>query len=201
MEATAGGPRASSSDLAAFVAPLVAAGRVVSLAQALVKLTAPGVPDSTRAPSCGTLSLVDPDNRRPVDFEARRQKLAELKDGATAEAVLAAADDGAPKLWLTWHALQVRRRFPEAFGPEGGYEPLVAEGRRSEHVLGFLRGGRVATVVPRFPLRLAGNWQSTTVVLPEGDWKNHLTGEAVRGGAAPVTGLFQRFPVALLSLG
>ena len=57
----------------------------------------------------------------------------------------------------------------------------------------------MATVVPRFPLRLAGNWQATTLALPEGEWLNHMTGETVRGGAVAVAGLFQRFPVALLS--
>jgi (1->4)-alpha-D-glucan 1-alpha-D-glucosylmutase len=191
--------RAFVADLADFVAPLVVAGRVVSMAQALVKLTAPGVPDLYQGTELWSLALVDPDNRRPVDYEARRAALAAARDGSTPEAILAAADEGMPKLWTTWHALQVRRKFPEAFGPEGDYAPLPAEGRRADHVLAFVRGGRAATVVPRFPLRLAGNWQATTVALPDGDWLNHLTGETVRGGAVAIAALFQRFPVALLS--
>ena len=64
--------------------------------------------------------------------------------------------------------------------------------------MAFLRGGRVATVVPRFALRLGGRWESTTVSLPAGDWENRLTGERVRGGALDLGRLLQRFPVALL---
>jgi (1->4)-alpha-D-glucan 1-alpha-D-glucosylmutase len=114
---------------------------------------------------------------------------------------MAAADSGLPKLWLIQRALAIRRRFPDAFGARGEYEPLVAEGRRSEHVVAFLRGGQVATVVPRFPLRLGGNWQSTVVNLPDGAWENLLTGERVRGGAVGVAALLERFPVALLLRG
>jgi (1->4)-alpha-D-glucan 1-alpha-D-glucosylmutase len=190
--------RGFASDLADFVAPLVPAGRVVSLAQALVKTTAPGVPDIYQGCELWDLSLVDPDNRRPVDYEERRRVLALVRDQPTPEEVLAASDAGAPKLWVIWHALQLRRRNPGAF-EEGGYIPLATEGRRAEHALGYVRGDSVAVVVPRFPLRLAGNWQSSTVALPEGGWRNHLTGERVHGGAVGLAGLLQRFPVALLS--
>ena len=187
------------SDLADFVTPLVPAGRVGSLAQVLVKMTAPGVPDVYQGCELWDLSLVDPDNRRPVDYEERRRVLALVKDAPAPEEVLAASDDGAPKLWVIWSALRLRRRHAEAFGPEGDYVPLLAEGRRAGHALGYVRGDSVAVVVPRFPLRLAGNWQSTTVALPEGGWLNHLTGERVHGGAVGLAGLLQRFPVALLS--
>ena len=112
---------------------------------------------------------------------------------------MAEADAGLPKLWTIRHALRLRARLPEAFGPEGEYLPLDAEGRRAEHVVAFLRGGRVATIVPRFPLRLGGQWQGTTVTVPDGAWKNCLTGETVRGGTVAMAGLLQRFPVALLA--
>jgi (1->4)-alpha-D-glucan 1-alpha-D-glucosylmutase len=187
------------ADLSDFVAPLVAPGRIGSMAQVLVKMTAPGVPDLYQGTELWDLSLVDPDNRRPVDYAVRRRLLAEARETATPEAVLAASDSGLPKLWLIDRALDARGRFPDAFGAEGNYEPLVAEGRRSEHVVGYVRGGRVATIVPRFPLRLGGNWQSTTVDIPDGDWVNRLTGERVPGGPTGMAGLLQRFPVALLS--
>jgi (1->4)-alpha-D-glucan 1-alpha-D-glucosylmutase len=187
------------TDLADFVTPLVAPGRIGSLAQVLVKMTAPGVPDIYQGTEAWDLSLVDPDNRRPVDYEARRRLLSMARAMPTPELAMAAADSGLPKLWLIERALEARRRFPGAFGSEGAYVPLEAEGRRSECVVAFLRGGRVATIVPRFPLRLGGNWQSTTVGVPEGEWENRLTGERVRGGSVAMAGLLQRFPVALLS--
>jgi (1->4)-alpha-D-glucan 1-alpha-D-glucosylmutase len=186
------------ADLGAFVATLVAPGRVGSLAQILIKMTAPGVPDLYQGSEVWDLSLVDPDNRRPVDYEARRRLLAQVRDQPSPEAVMAAADSGLPKLWVIERALDARRRMPEAFGAEGAYEPLPGEGRRSENVVAFLRGGRVATVVPRFVLRLGGRWESTTVTLPDGSWDNRLTGERVRGGALDLGRLLQRFPVALL---
>ena len=191
--------RGFTADLADFVAPLIAPGRVGSLAQVLVKMTAPGVPDVYQGTEAWDLSLVDPDNRRPVDFAARRRLLAEARDTPSPEALMAASDSGLPKVWVIERALEARRRFPGAFGPEGTYEPLEAEGRRRDHVVAFVRGGRVATIAPRFPLRLGGNWQATTLALPDGEWLNRLTGERVRGGPVGLTALLQRFPVALLS--
>jgi (1->4)-alpha-D-glucan 1-alpha-D-glucosylmutase len=172
---------------------------VGSLAQVLVKMAAPGVPDIYQGNELWDLSLVDPDNRRPVDYETRRRLLARVRDGLAPEAVLEAADSGLPKLWTIWKALQVRQQHPEAFGPAGAYQPLAAEGRRAEHVLAFARGGRVAVVVPRFPLRLGGDWQGASVTLPAGEWKNPLTGERVSGGAVAVARVLERFPVALLA--
>jgi (1->4)-alpha-D-glucan 1-alpha-D-glucosylmutase len=134
-----------------------------------------------------------------VDYDTRRRLLAEVRRRPSPEAVMAAADSGLPKLWVTERSLDARRLLPEAFGPEGEYEPLEAEGRRSENVVGFLRGGRIATIVPRFPLRLAGDWLSTEVNLPQGEWENRLTGDRVRGGAVAMAALLKRFPVALLS--
>ena len=184
------------------MAPLVAPGRVGSLAQVLIKMTAPGVPDLYQGSELWDLSLVDPDNRRPVDYETRRRLLAAARDRPSPEAVMAAADSGLPKLWVIERALDARRRFPEAFGAEGRYEPLEVRGPPQRDTSSrSLRGGRVATVVPRFPLRLGGHWQSTTVNLPDGAWENHLTGERVRGGAVGVARLLQRFPVALLVAG
>src|SRR3954451_24718644 len=169
------------ADLEAFVAPLVAPGRINSLAQTLLKTAAPGVPDFYQGSEVWDLSLVDPDNRRPVDYELRRSLLSDLKRGMTPEEVLARMDDGLPKLWLIHQGLQLRRRSPEAFGPAGAYEPLRAAGPRAEHVMAFMRGvrgGAVAAVAPRLPLRLQGDWQGgTTLKLPPGSWRDELTGE------------------------
>jgi (1->4)-alpha-D-glucan 1-alpha-D-glucosylmutase len=188
--------QAFAADLAAFVTPLVWPGRVNSLAQTLLKLTAPGVPDIYQGCELWDLSLVDPDNRRLVDFGRRREVLAELT-GASPEVVLARADDGWPKLWLIRRALQLRARRPDAFGPSGSYTPLAARGSRSDHVVAFMRAESALTVVPRLILSLAGDWADTTLRLPRGAWRNVLTGEAAEG-SVPMAHLLGRFPVALL---
>jgi (1->4)-alpha-D-glucan 1-alpha-D-glucosylmutase len=124
------------------------------------------------------LSLVDPDNRRPVDFAERRRLLAALDGMTSAEAWLRRAE-GVPKLLVTRDALRAR--------PAGAYRPLVVVGPAAEHVVAFTRDERVSTVVPRLPLRLAraGGWRGTTVDLP-GD------------GVVAVAELFADFPVALV---
>jgi len=180
-----------------FVATLIAPGRINSLAQTLLKLSSPGVPDFYQGTEIWDLSLVDPDNRRPVDYEARRRMLADLKWGMTPEEILARMDEGLPKLWLTHQGLQLRRRLPEVFA--GTYEPLRVSGPRAEHAVAFLRGGAVAAVAPRLPLRLAGDWRGTELELPPGSWRNELTGEEIEGGALPLADLLARFPVALLT--
>lgn len=187
-----------TADLERFVAPLVEPGWITSLAQTLLKLTAPGVPDVYQGTELWDRSLVDPDNRRPVDHALRRQLLVDLARATPAE-IWARRAEGLPKLWLVKQSLALRRRRPDAFGPAGDYAPLAARGERAAHVVAFLRGGEVATVVPRFAARLGGRWHDTTVALPEGSWENELTGERVPGGDVALAELLRTFPVALLS--
>jgi (1->4)-alpha-D-glucan 1-alpha-D-glucosylmutase len=184
-------------DLEEFIGPLVAAGRINSLAQTLVKLTAPGVPDIYQGTELWDLSLVDPDNRRAVDFEQRRGLLAELS-GATPESVSSRMNDGLPKLWVIRHALHLRRARPAAFDPSGDYRPLAASGARSTHVVAFLRNGEILTLVPRWTIRLAGRWGDTEIDVPSGRWRNVLTSDPVSGGKVAVARLLSRFPVCLL---
>ncbi len=133
-------------DLVARIAP---AGRINSLAAKLVAITAPGVPDVYQGTELWDLSLVDPDNRRPVDFELAAASLADASN---------------PKQAITAEALRLRRDRPELFT---SYSPLVAEGPAADHLLAFDRGGAV-TLVTRLPLGLAakGGWGETTVTLP-----------------------------------
>ncbi len=182
-----------------FVAPLIAPGRVNSLAQTLLKLTAPGIPDVYQGTELWDLSLVDPDNRRPVDYRQRIGLLGEL-GGLKVEDILARDDEGLPKLFLIRRALKLRRQLPEAFGAEASYEPLAAAGTAAENVVAFTRWGVVATVVPRLVLGVRDGWGDTTVELPAGAWKNVFTGEPVAGGSVPLGDLLARFPVALLRL-
>ncbi len=188
-------------DLKAFVSPLIEPGRINSLAQTLIKLTAPGVPDLYQGTELWALSLVDPDNRRPVDYETRRRLLAELAD-APLEEIVRRSDEGMPKLHLIRQALHLRRRRPEWFGEGGDYTPLKALGPKHDHVVAFARGkggGGCIAVAPRLPIRLGGRWEGTTLDLPDRPWFNELTGEDVTGGTTRVVDLLGRFPVALLS--
>ena len=188
------------ADLEGFVKPLVEPGRVNSLAQALIKLTAPGVPDVYQGNELWDMSLVDPDNRRPVDYDHRRQLLADLEGKPRPEDILRRSDEGLPKLWLTRQALHLRRRKPELFGPEGDYRPIEASGAKAGHVVAFGRDGGCVTVAPRLPLKLGQEWGDTAIELPTGSWTNELTGDEVRGGRVKVGDLLARFPVALLSV-
>jgi (1->4)-alpha-D-glucan 1-alpha-D-glucosylmutase len=183
-----------TNDLAAFVAPLVVHGWTASLAQKLVQLTMPGVPDVYQGSELWDLSLVDPDNRRPVDYATRARLLAEL-DALDVETVGERAAEGLPKLLVTSRALRLRTARPAAFS--GSYEPLHVTGGWADRVVAFARAREVVTVVPRLSVPV-DDWKDTTVALPHGDWRNVLTGDAVDGGSHAVAVLFARFPVALL---
>jgi (1->4)-alpha-D-glucan 1-alpha-D-glucosylmutase len=187
------------AELENFVGHILNAGRINSLAQTLLKYTAPGIPDTYQGSELWDLSLVDPDNRRPVDYDLRSKMLNELESGLDVEQIAKRMDSGLPKLWVAHTALCLRRDHPEWFGADAAYTPVLAEGSKSDHLVGYLRGDSVAVFVPRWPLKLGGNWASTTVELPQGKWKNHLTREVIEGGRLRVQKLLERFPVALLT--
>ncbi|MGI5233108.1 malto-oligosyltrehalose synthase [Actinoallomurus sp. CA-142502] len=179
-----------ADDIEGFVALLAPYARANSLAQKLVQLTMPGVPDVYQGCELAGLSLVDPDNRRPVDYVRRRELLADLDAGTVP------ADLGGEKLLVTSRALRLRDEHPEWFS--GGYEPLAADGPAAEHVLAFRRGG-VTTVVTRLPAGLdaRGGWDDTHLPLPGGPWRDLLTGQSYVS-PVPLTGLLGMLPVALL---
>ncbi len=176
-----------------FTEQLQHPGWVNSLGQKLVQLTAPGVPDVYQGTEMWEDSLVDPDNRRPVDFQARRNQLQQLLDPSTGAPPVGA--DGLAKLFVVRHALRARHERPELFG---GYTPISADGEAAEHLLAFDRGGAI-TAVTRLSARLAGRggWGDTTITLPEGEWTNVLTG-ARYDGTFQAGELFLTYPVALL---
>ena len=185
-----------TESLERFVRPLIEPGRINSLAQTLIKLTAPGIPDFYQGTELWDLSLVDPDNRRPVDYQSRRRLLAEIKC-MSPEQILARADEGLPKLWLIRQTLKARHER-KLFQPQDSYRALTPSGAKREHIIAFARNQRAVTVVPRLTLKLAGEWGDTVIEIPNGRWRNHLTGETSAGGVAPVAKLLKRFPVALL---
>jgi (1->4)-alpha-D-glucan 1-alpha-D-glucosylmutase len=183
--------RAVHALLGAFIARIESFGWSNSLGQKLVQLTAPGVPDVYQGTELWEDTLVDPDNRRPVDFAARRTLLRGLDAVGRSPAVDAS---GAAKLWIVARAVRARRDRPELFR---GYAPLIADGPAADHVLAFDRGGAV-TVATRLPvgLRRRGGWGSTSVVLPF-DGVEVLTGRRLAGRVAAVD-LLGTYPVALL---
>jgi (1->4)-alpha-D-glucan 1-alpha-D-glucosylmutase len=185
------------ADFGAFTNALIWLGRVNSLSQTLLKLTAPGVPDIYQGTEIWNLSLVDPDNRRTVDYALRRGLLAEL-DRLTVEQVCARTESGMPKLLLVRRALQLRRERPHVFGREGSYERLTVSGSKAGHVVAFGRAGEVVTIAPRLVLGLRGDWQDTKVELPCGSWRDILTGDTFPGGGSEMSSLTGRFPVSLL---
>jgi (1->4)-alpha-D-glucan 1-alpha-D-glucosylmutase len=186
-----------TASLEAFVAKVLHAGRVNSLAQTLVKYTAPGVPDLYQGGELWDLSLVDPDNRRPVDYELRERLLHEVEK-LDAAGLLARMDDGLPKMAVVRAGLAVRREKPEWFGEHAAYEPLRAEGNKAAHVIAFVRGGNVITVAPLRTLSVGDQWGDTAMRLPQGTWRNRITGEVV-SGALKMSDLLAKFPVALLT--
>jgi len=189
------------SDLESFLGrtQLVSFGRVASLAQTTLLLTCPGVSDIYQGAELWHLALVDPDNRRPVDFASRRAALDGVA-GIAAEEIAHRLDDGSAKIWLISRLLRERAGRPELFASRD-YAPLNATGAKANHALGFVRGSLLA-LVPRLPAGLAGDWGDTEVMLPDGRWTNLLTGE-VEDGGRPVAAsrLLEKFPVAVLATG
>jgi (1->4)-alpha-D-glucan 1-alpha-D-glucosylmutase len=185
---------ATTAEIDAFVERIGPLGWSNSLSQKLLQLTMPGVPDVYQGAELWDFSLVDPDNRRPVDYALRRRLLAALDAGE----VPAVDGTGAAKLLVVSRALRARRDSPELFT---GYEPVEVTGAAAEHAVAFDRGGAV-TVATRLPVGLAaaGGWGDTALQLPTGAWRDLLTGERVVSDAegAPVDRVLARLPVALL---
>jgi (1->4)-alpha-D-glucan 1-alpha-D-glucosylmutase len=188
-----------TASLEAFVQRILEPGRINSLAQALVKLTAPGVPDIYQGTELWNLTLVDPDNRQPVDYNLRQRLLDTLSQGVSPEEIWTRAEEGLPKLWVTRQALDLRRRRPELFGASGSYQPLVVDSPGEQPLaLAYIRGGEAAVIVPRLPARGRPCWDQAQVELPPGHWRSLLTGERFSGGQVTLADLLGRFPTALL---
>ncbi len=192
-------------------------GTFNSLSQTLVKIASPGVPDFYQGSELWDLRLVDPDNRRPVDYRIRRDLLAMIRAGegepaALARRLLEEPGDGAVKLFLISRALAARHAHPRLFGP-GEYVPLEVRGRYREHILAFARrigSEQAVAAVPRFltfvvePGRLPLGeevWEDTAVVPPPEPslFRDALTGAEAPGSAPwPVGRLLSQMPAALL---
>lgn len=180
LDAVLDGPAAAG--LTELVAQLLPHAHSDALGQKLLSLTVPGVPDIYQGTELWEDSLVDPDNRRPVDYGERRAALQRMKH---------------PKMRVVSAALHARRDRPETFR-RGGYRPVLASGAAAQHVLAFLRGDDVLVAVSRWTVRLADNgWGTTELTLPAGTWVDRMTGGHYVG-AVPAAALFADLPVVLL---
>jgi (1->4)-alpha-D-glucan 1-alpha-D-glucosylmutase len=177
--------------LAAFVDHLFPYGRTNSLGQKVVQLTMPGVPDVYQGTELWEDSLVDPDNRRPVDFAARHS----LIDALDADVEPPPIDaSGAAKLWVVSRTLRLRRDWPNLFS---GYNPVAVQGPAAAHAIAFDRGGAI-TVATRLPVRLErdGGWRDTTIEVAGGA-TDVISGRTHEGTVA-LADLLSGYPVALL---
>ncbi|MDT5240802.1 MAG: (1-_4)-alpha-D-glucan 1-alpha-D-glucosylmutase [Mycobacterium sp.] len=169
-------------ELTGLVKQLVGDGWCDALGQKLLALTVPGVPDVYQGTELLDDSLVDPDNRRPVDYARRREALSSLRDA---------------KMGVVAAALRMRRRRPDTF-LSGGYTPVLAEGAGAEHLVAFLRGDDVLVAVSRYTVRLSQtDWGHTFLTFPNGHWTDAITGRRY-SGRLDVSELFNLTPVVLL---
>nr|MBA3273635.1 malto-oligosyltrehalose synthase [Chthoniobacterales bacterium] len=181
-------------------------GMLNSLSQTLLKLTAPGVPDTYQGTELWDLSLVDPDNRRPVDYGMRQEMMKEI-ESHDASSLAASLDDGRAKMLVTMKSLQARRTHPGLFC-DGDYVALLAKGQAARHVFAFGRCNEdvcAAVVVPRLVAsRASRTFSTTTIDLPHDwrlrRWKNAFTGSemSLNAPALNVGKLFAEFPVTVL---
>jgi (1->4)-alpha-D-glucan 1-alpha-D-glucosylmutase len=219
-----------TADLSKFVATITDAGYINSLAQLVLKTTLPGVPDFYRGTELWDFNLVDPDNRRPVDYDARQRRLDQLHAAAKSGDANAARDavgrwpDADIKLWTTAACLAVRRDYPDLFA-FGEYIPLTIEGERTDHVISFARHYENEFAIVAVPRKVQGlmnhdtaepkgrmpqiDWHDTRIVLPDefpSQWQCRLSGDErttkpINGlPALPVSELFSNFPMAVLNL-
>ncbi|HEX5472184.1 MAG TPA: malto-oligosyltrehalose synthase [Lacipirellulaceae bacterium] len=218
-----------TADMSRFVRQIADCGYVNSLAQLLLKMTIPGVPDFYRGTELWDFNLVDPDNRRPVDYDVRRRRLHKLQEAGSKSHVEAAREvsrkwpDSDVKLWITSKCLKLRHDHADVFS-FGEYIPLAAEGKFAEHLICFsrrLQNEYMIAIVPRNFYRLvkhsgrgdsqagppAAKWNGTSIVMPSDfprSWKCELSGLCLETRNAndrsmDVAKLLEVFPIALLN--
>ena len=180
-------------------------GALNAISQAVLKICAPGVPDFYQGTELWDFSLVDPDNRRPVDYERRTAMLRNIKEADKRGSLdfgslLRGWASGRMKMFVTWKLLDLRARRAEVF-QEGDYQPIDA----GRNVCAFVRGGEVIVAVPRFVTSLVkpgvfpiGDVWRNQSLGAGGRWRNIFTGDAVEGDPLPLGQVFGRFPVAVL---
>ena len=212
-------------DFLSFQKKIAEYGMLNGLAQALIKMTSPGVPDFYQGCDLWDLRLVDPDNRGPVNFNHREALLAEIEKGSAKDPLSFSREllenwrDGRIKLYLIWKILNLRRKHPRVF-LDGEFLPVKIAGKRESNVVGYARHAGndwIMAAVPRWLARAKASltspriqafWSGSNIVLPEKapqSWSNVLTGETVDAKRPhgprqlPLSEIFGNFPVAVLA--
>ncbi|GAB2756791.1 malto-oligosyltrehalose synthase [Nocardioides salsibiostraticola] len=181
------------ADVAGFVSRIEATGWTNSLSQKVIQLTAPGVPDVYQGTELWDFSLVDPDNRRPVDYDLRRDLLEQFDAGLVPQVDAS----GAAKMFVVQRTLLLRRDHPEYFDR---YTPLAAEGSAADHAIAYQRSDDLVVVATRLPVGLdeRGGWGDTILRLGGATWTDAFTGHRIDGDEARLAEVLDHFPVALL---
>lgn len=194
--------------LGRYVAHIGRAATVNTLAHTLLTLALPGIPDLYQGSEGEHLALVDPDNRRPVDYGALVTAALQASS-APARPGMLLADVTQAKIHVVRCALALRARRAGVFA-DSAYTPLASTGAHAHRLLAFARGGTVIAVIPRLVLALTRDgtrwplgavWEDSAVELPTGTWRNLLGGGVWRGGSTPAAQLLETFPLALLEAG
>ncbi len=185
--------RKIGDDIEAFAQRLIGPGWTNSLSQKIIQLTTSGVPDVYQGSELWDLSLVDPDNRRPVDYQLRRDLLDRLDQGFLPQV----DESGAAKMLVVHRTLLLRRERPDLFC---GYTPLRASGASADHAIAYARSRDLVVLATRLPVGLAaaGGWHNTVLALAKGEWSDVITGERIDGPEAQLSSVLGRYPVALL---
>ncbi len=207
------------NSFAEFQSRIAHCGVFNSLSQSLIKITSPGLPDFYQGSELWDLNLVNPDNRRPVDFDKRAAYLREIKEReaeplALIEDLLAGKEDGRIKLFTIYKALGARNRNRQVFD-EGDYIPLKVTGLRSRHVIAFARcraKSWAVTIAPRLVASLITTddlplgervWEDTTILLPDNapdTWRHVFTDQSLKGNSSfALSEVFRHFPLGLLT--
>ena len=182
--------------LESFTTLILGAAQISSLSETLIKYTAPGIPDLYQGTELWDISLVDPDNRRAVDYELRKNIFSQMEK-LDCIGALEQLDSGLTKMYVIYHCLKVRREHLECFGNEGSYELIKVSGEKAENVVAFGRSRKIVTVASRLLISLGDDWQDTAVELGEGRWMNEFT-KQIFEGKTEIRNLLNDFPLALL---
>ncbi len=198
-----------------FVREIADYGIINSLVQLVLKFTCPGIPDIYQGCELWDLSMVDPDNRRPVNYELRNKLLSEISStkAADMQTLWNERYSGKIKLWLTYKLLMNRAQMPEVFS-KGSYEPLVVTGNYAEHIIAFAHKHQKDTCVVILPVRIATiakqqqkevtniDWADTAISLTDdlnGKWRNLLDDSEINSGKVNLAQLFKQIPLAILN--
>ncbi|MEN6616958.1 MAG: malto-oligosyltrehalose synthase, partial [Syntrophorhabdus sp.] len=217
-------PNPFLEDFLPFQKKIAMYGMYNSASQTLLKICSPGIPDFYQGMEVWNLTLVDPDNRQPVDYGHRIELLNKIKDELVrknqaefAKELTNSMEDGRIKLYITYRSLKLRHEIRQVF-EKGEYMPLEVSGARSGHIIAFARRfltSMIVVAVPRFLARIMPSpdtrfdsiWEDTTVAIPEVSgndiFRNVFTGEEIRRSETGLhcSEIFRNFPVALLKTG